>query len=114
MTDSNGCRDKVSSEPPRFGTDKVRLLADQPLEERTKLFKALSDPTRLQMLFLLAQVEDICTCEFQEILDLSQPSVSYHTKVLLDTGLVERRSRGPWSHYSLASDGLSRMLLDLV
>lgn len=114
MSDPADCCDNASAELPRFSKDDVQLLADQSIEERTKIFKALGDPNRLQMLHLLAQVEDICTCEFQGILGLSQPSVSYHTKVLLDAGLIERRTRGSWSHYCLSNGGLSRMVLGLM
>jgi ArsR family transcriptional regulator len=114
MSNSAECCDNASAELPRFSKDDIQLLGNQSIEERTKIFKALGDPNRLQMLHLLGQVEDICTCEFQDILSLSQPSVSYHTKVLLDAGLIERRARGPWSHYVLSNGGLSRMVLGLI
>jgi ArsR family transcriptional regulator len=64
---------------------------------------ALSDPIRLQMLSLLSQCEDLCTCEFSELLELGQSKVSYHLNILLQAGLVSRENHGTWSHYRLLS-----------
>lgn len=66
------------------------------------------------MLNLLRQREDICTCEFQEILDLNQSSISYHSKILLDAGLIKRETNGPWSHYSLVDNDFIEMIFAKV
>ena len=71
---------------------------------------ALSDATRLQIVHLLGQRPDLCTCEFEELLGLSQSRVSYHLRVLLTAGLVARKTYGTWSHYSLrVPDTLERL-----
>ena len=53
-------------------------------------FKALGEPTRLKILRLLAE-QELCVCELEEILDMSQPRVSQHLKVLKQAGLVKER-----------------------
>lgn len=65
------------------------------------LFQALSDPTRLRLLNLLAGGE-ICVCYFVEVLGEPQPKVSRHLAHLRTAGLVEARRDGKWIHYRLA------------
>ena len=54
------------------------------------LFKALGEPTRLQILRLLAE-QELCVCDLEEILQISQPRISQHLKVLKQAGLVRER-----------------------
>jgi ArsR family transcriptional regulator len=89
------------SEQPRIFKKDVDLLSSDKLSIMSSLANALSDPIRLQILYLLKQHEDICTCEFQELLDLSQSKVSYHLKILLDAGLIKREVIANWGHYSM-------------
>ena len=49
----------------------------------------------------LAAVEEVCVCDFVAALDLSQPTVSHHLKILRDAGLVEASRRGTWAYYRL-------------
>ena len=86
---------------PRVQRGALDLLSAEDLTPLVLLGKAVGDPIRLQMLYLLGQCPDLCTCEFEELLNLSQSKVSYHLKVLLDTGLVTRETYGTWSHYRL-------------
>ena len=66
------------------------------------LFKALSDPGRVRIVNILATRQDaICVCDLVETLGLSQATVSFHVKKLLDVGLLEREQRGSWAYYSL-------------
>ena len=69
-----------------------------------KLFKALSDPNRLAILALLREGEK-CACVLLERLELTQPGLSYHMKVLCGSGLVESRQEGKWTHYRLSEEG---------
>jgi ArsR family transcriptional regulator, arsenate/arsenite/antimonite-responsive transcriptional repressor len=74
------------------------------------VFKALADPSRVQILNLLANSPDaVCVCEFMPQLGLSQGTVSFHLKKLLDVGLLEREQRGTWAYYSLNREGLGRL-----
>ena len=69
--------------------------------------KALSDPNRVKILKLL-QRRTMCVCELQCALDLAQPTVSKHLKILEDTGLVDFKKEGLWVNYFL-SDGKSSL-----
>ena len=66
------------------------------------LFRALSDPTRLRLLNLIADRE-ICVCYFVEILGISQPKISRHLAYLRRAGIVAARRQGRWMHYRLVA-----------
>lgn len=59
-----------------------------------EVFKALGEPTRLRIVRLLAEKE-LCVCDLEEIMDISQPRISQHLKVLKQAGLVNERREGP-------------------
>jgi ArsR family transcriptional regulator len=86
-------------------------------DDLATLYKALGDPTRVQMLHMLkAADEPICVCDFTAAFDLGQPTVSHHLAKLRDAGLVTSSKRGIWAFYELAS-GLSaaaRSALDAI
>jgi len=65
-----------------------------------KVMKALSDRTRVKIIKML-QARELCVCELQAALELAQPSVSKHLKVLEEAGLVESRKEGLWVNYRL-------------
>ena len=74
------------------------------------LFKALGDPHRVRVVNLLAvSGEPVCICDLTELLQLSQPTVSFHMKKLLDAGLLEREQRGVWAYYWLRRDVVERL-----
>ena len=74
------------------------------------VFKALADPNRVRIVNLLANApEPVCVCEFMPQLELSQGTVSFHLKKLLDVGLLDREQRGTWAYYSLKRDALERL-----
>jgi ArsR family transcriptional regulator, arsenate/arsenite/antimonite-responsive transcriptional repressor len=74
------------------------------------VFKALADPSRVQILNVLANAsKPVCVCDFMPQLGLSQGTVSFHLKKLLDVGLLEREQRGTWAYYSLNREGLDRL-----
>jgi ArsR family transcriptional regulator, arsenate/arsenite/antimonite-responsive transcriptional repressor len=74
------------------------------------VFKALADPNRVPIVDLLANATDpVCVCEFLPQLGLSQGTVSFHLKKLLDAGLPDREQRGTWAYYSLRPDALERL-----
>lgn len=83
------------------------MSADDAVSLASK-FKAIGDPTRLRLLSLVAAREDgeACVCDLNEPLDLSQPTVSHHLKILVDAGLLTRTKRGTWSYYSLVPGAL--------
>ena len=65
------------------------------------LFQALSDPTRLRIVALLAAEGELCVCELTHALNLSQPMISRHLANLRNVGLVSDRRAGKWIHYRL-------------
>lgn len=78
-----------------------------------KIFKALSDPSRLKIIDILSCGEK-CACEILEHFDFTQPTLSHHMKVLMECGLVESRKEGLWSHYSLNSSNCNKLILFLM
>ena len=73
------------------------------------MFKALADRHRVRILNRLLQAggEAVCVCDFEAMLGLKQPTVSYHLKQLLDAGLVRREKRGSFAYFSLVPGGAS-------
>lgn len=63
-------------------------------------FHALSDPIRLKVIDLL-RYQELCVCEICEILDLKQPKLSFHLKILKESGLILARQEGRWIYYRL-------------
>lgn len=69
-------------------------------------FKLLGDKSRLTIMALLNRREEICVCEFVEMLDMSQPSVSQHLRKLKAAGMVQEKRKGQWIYYSLHIDDM--------
>ena len=69
------------------------------MDQYVLFFKALSDPTRLRIMVLLAEKE-LCVCQIEDALKLSQAMVSRHLNVLRHAQLVEARREGLWMYYS--------------
>jgi ArsR family transcriptional regulator len=72
-------------------------------------FKALADPARVTILNRLAAADEVCVCDFVAALDLAQPTVSHHLKVLRDAGLVESSRRGTWAFYRLVPEAVDAL-----
>ena len=73
-------------------------------QEQSKVFKALCDPKRLAILEQLRSGEK-CACVLQEPLGLTQSGLSYHMKILCDSGIVLGRKEGKWMYYSISAEG---------
>lgn len=84
------------------------ILTAQNAERLARTLKALSDPTRLRLLSMVAAHEnnEACICDLTEPLELSQPTVSHHMKVLVDAGFLTRRSSGTWAYFRLVEGAL--------
>lgn len=68
--------------------------------------RALGDPTRVRIVQMLMKGEK-CACKLLSQLEIRQPTLSHHMKILCDAGLVEVRREGKWSHYSLNEQTLT-------
>ena len=66
-------------------------------------FKAMADETRLSILDMLSN-EELCACNILEAFDITQPTLSYHMKILVDSGLVNGVKDGNWMRYSINAD----------
>jgi ArsR family transcriptional regulator len=86
-------------------------LSDEESRELERVFKALADRHRVRILNRLLQAggEPVCVCDFEDLLGLKQPTVSYHLKQLLDAGIVEREKRGSFAYFSIADGALQRV-----
>lgn len=73
-----------------------------------RIFKAFSDENRLRILELLRSGEK-CACKLLEDLQISQPTLSHHMKLLCDSGVVKGRKEGKWVHYSIDPAGAERV-----
>ena len=73
-------------------------------QENARVFKALCDEKRLEILALLRSGEK-CACVLQENMDIGQSGLSYHMKILVDSGIVTSRQEGKWTHYRLSESG---------
>lgn len=63
--------------------------------------RLIAEPTRLRIVLLLSQYEELCVCDLHDVLTLSQPKVSRHLKALRDEFIVLPRKDGLWIHYGL-------------
>jgi len=86
-------------------------IADVALSEAEALdvaqvFAALSDPVRLRMLSMIAAVEEICSCSLEGPLAKSQPTISHHTRILAEAGLITGERRGRWTWWRVTPERL--------
>lgn len=74
-------------------------------------FKAIGDPTRLRLLSLVAANagNGACVCDLTGPVNLSQPTVSHHLKVLVEAGILTRSKRGTWSFYAIVPGALDAL-----
>ena len=76
------------------------------------IFKALSDENRIRILKILHGGEK-CACQLLDELNISQPTLSHHMKMLCDVGIVVGRKEGKWTYYSICCEG-TRQIRDLM
>lgn len=79
------------------------LLDDQELENMSIIFKLLSDPTRIKILYALEK-QELCVCDISVVLDMTQSAVSHQLKLLRMNKLVKHRKEGKTVFYSLDDD----------
>jgi ArsR family transcriptional regulator, arsenate/arsenite/antimonite-responsive transcriptional repressor len=84
-------------------------LTEADAEPLARAFAALGDPVRLRLLSLIAAAGECCSCELEEPLDRSQPTISHHTKALADAGLIIGQKRGRWMWWTVAPERLEQL-----
>ena len=72
-------------------------------------FKALADPARVAIINRLAAADEVCVCDLNAALDLAQPTVSHHLRILREAGLVESSRRGTWAFYRLKPEAIAQL-----
>lgn len=81
-------------------------------QKAAAVFKALGDEHRIHILKLLRSGER-CACELLDELNISQPTLSHHMKILCDAGIVTGRKEGKWMHYSICGDSVRELRAQL-
>lgn len=96
-------------------SDLPATLSTADAEATAARFKALADPTRVQLLHLVAGAgrDEACVCDLTDTVNLSQPTVSHHLRILVNAGLLTRERRGTWAWYRVSDDGLRTLKADL-
>ena len=77
-------------------------------EENDKIFKALSDVNRLKIIDILSS-EELCACQILPEFDFTQPTLSHHMKILIDSGLVIASKKGTWNYYKLNIENIKKL-----
>ncbi|MBO1264907.1 winged helix-turn-helix transcriptional regulator [Proteiniclasticum sp. SCR006] len=77
--------------------------------EYVPVFKAISDETRLRIIDLLSS-QKLCACDLLEQFSISQSTLSYHMKILSDSGLVRGEKEGSWVRYALNQERMNEVM----
>ncbi len=73
------------------------------------IFKALSDANRLRIVSIINKEKEVCACKILEQLNITQPTLVYHMKMLLDIGLVTCYKRGTWCIYKMEYEQIKKV-----
>ena len=76
-------------------------LSDTQAATLAHTYAALADPVRVKLLSLIAAAGELCSCDLVEPLAKSQPTISHHTKILAEAGLITGEKRGRWTYWSV-------------
>ncbi|MBQ8395786.1 MAG: winged helix-turn-helix transcriptional regulator [Oscillospiraceae bacterium] len=114
MEHNHNCANCEHAECCGRNVEKVRLYASKMISEEeayyiSELYKAMSDPTRVRILFSRIPGE-MCVCDITELVGVSQSAVSHQLRTLKQAGLVRYRRDGKTMYYSIADSHVSTML----
>jgi ArsR family transcriptional regulator len=73
------------------------------MKDLARIFRALADETRLQMLALILHEGELCVCDCMQVLDIGQSKASRHLRYLANVGLLDDRRQGAWVYYRVSS-----------
>ena len=82
-------------------------LGEADAAELARLLSALADPTRLRLVSLVAANGRVCSCDLEEPLGKSQPTISHHTRLLAEAGVIVGEKEGRWTWWSLVPERLA-------
>lgn len=101
---STGLQEALCCSPiasPRFSSDDA--------EELASLLKALADPIRLQIMAIVLEQGSACSCDLEGPLGRSQPTISHHTSILAEAGLLLGERRGRWTWWSVREERMEAL-----
>lgn len=112
------CQVSGENRPNEDQIKRMKAIIDSlPKEEQFEGYagrlKALSDATRLKILYLLSDGE-LCVCEIMYALDKPQSSISHHLNILKNLGFIKGRKEGVWIHYSLTDPKITDSVKELI
>jgi ArsR family transcriptional regulator len=81
---------------------------DYSYAEYVPMIKALADETRLKIVCMLSK-DKLCACKILESFNITQPTLSYHMKILTESGVVNSDRDGAWIHYSLNTERMDEL-----
>lgn len=84
-------------------------LAGDAAADLARAFAALGDPVRLRLFSMIASAGTACSCDMTAPLGKSQPTISHHTKVLADAGLITGEKVGRWVNWSVVPERLEQV-----
>jgi ArsR family transcriptional regulator, arsenate/arsenite/antimonite-responsive transcriptional repressor len=84
-------------------------LSEADAIELAKVLAAISDPVRLRLLSIVAGNAEVCSCDLEGPLARSQPTISHHTRILSEAGLITGEKRGRWTWWRIEPDRLGEV-----
>jgi ArsR family transcriptional regulator len=84
-------------------------LSEEDAADLAPVLAALGDPVRLRLLSIVSAQGEVCSCHLEEPLAKSQPTISHHTRVLAEAGLIVGEKRGKWTWWRLAPGRLAML-----
>jgi ArsR family transcriptional regulator len=84
-------------------------LSDDEAADLAPVLAALGDPVRLRLLSIVSAEGEVCSCNLEEPLGKSQPTISHHTRVLAEAGLIVGEKRGKWTWWRVAPGRLAML-----
>ena len=84
-------------------------LSQREAERAAPVLAALADPIRLRLLSIVAAEGEVCSCNLETPLGKSQPTISHHTRILADAGLIAGERRGKWTWWRVVPERLEEM-----
>ncbi len=91
----------------------AEIPSDEAFYENSEVIKALADPTRLKIIYLLKHGE-LCVCEIITAMEKPQPTISHHLNILKKAGFLKWRKEGVWVHYSLSNSKIPDIVNQLL
>ena len=104
---------QVKPEPLCCPIEVILPDEDGAIEQTAVVFKALSDPTRVRILKTISHMQQMCECNIVPAFGLSQPTISYHLKILREAGLITSERRGQWVWHQVNQRAVLKDVLSL-